>query len=168
MNWDKGCRHLHNPNKDTPFVMNYAQALAHLKECKYTLMKCPYGCQAVILEVDLEKHKSVCDFSTNLCNSCELEVMRKDQPSHDCVEALKAMMNNLEKENSEKAVKAQILDELGLGNIPEKRPSCPHNHELRLMRGNPYKRGNVSCDTCKKNFGHSQFNLDKHDFFYHC
>lgn len=81
--------------------------------------------------------------------------MRKDQATHNCVEALQMMVKNLKIENNEKSNKAQILDELGLGNIPEKRPSCPNNHELRFMRGNPYKRGNVSCDTCKKNFGHS-------------
>lgn len=68
MNWEKGCRHLQNPNREgSAFVMNYVQALAHLKDCRYTPMKCPFGCQDNILEVDLDKHKGLCDYSTDKC-----------------------------------------------------------------------------------------------------
>lgn len=65
MNWDNGCRHLQFDGcKDNAYVMNYTQALIHLKDCKYNSVKCPFGCLEEILLLDLEKHKSDCDHST--------------------------------------------------------------------------------------------------------
>lgn len=78
------------------------------------------------------------------------------------------MVRNLKNDGKIKGEKARTLDELGLSNIPEARPSCPGGHKLKFQRHNPYKKGNVSCDSCIKNFGHSQFHIDQHDFFYHC
>lgn len=49
------------------------------KTCEYSVVKCVHdGCNISIERRDYKNHESVCDFKTEKCPFCSLEVKQKD------------------------------------------------------------------------------------------
>lgn len=64
----------------------------HVKNCGFEKKTCKFGkCQKSVLKMHLEEHEStLCEHRESLCDGeCGLMVALSDQPTHNCVTALK-------------------------------------------------------------------------------
>ena len=66
--------------------------------CMYSIVKCPnFGCDESMDRAHYEEHRNSCQFKVNKCDKCET-LIDENQPDHDCVKALKARFEQVERQ----------------------------------------------------------------------
>ncbi|BFZ02898.1 hypothetical protein BsWGS_05937 [Bradybaena similaris] len=76
--------------------------LDHVKSCEYAMVQCQYKqCGQYLLKRDCEKHElNTCAYRDHLCdNGCGLRIPMENINSHNCMEALVALVKDLKEKN---------------------------------------------------------------------
>ena len=116
----------------------YEKAIEHGKQCQHRKYSCKF-CKVRYFGHEMEEHLKDC---MQICEKgCELMLKKQDRVNHDCITALRDMIQKNDEEKHYLGVKYGVSDKINA--------KCKKNHTLEVHYGQilskPPKEGQPNC-----------------------